>query len=231
MSRLFFGTPEGIKEGQKFPDRKALIAAGLHRSTMHGIDGNGNEGVAAIVLSGGYEDDIDWGDEIIYTGHGGNDPQTGQQIADQSWQDHGNKGLVVSKLRNFPVRVIRGYKHNSQFSPDSGYKYGGLYNVVDHWEEIGKSGFTICRFKLIKADKILDKESDEVKEGVVVLVEPLGKDSKWFSIGVEPPESLQAQRLSSDSTFAKKLIGKKPGEVIDFGNGFKVLEIKRYMSD
>ena len=109
MSKLFFGTPEGIKEGQKFPDRKSLIASGLHRSTMHGIDGNGNEGVASIMLSGGYEDDVDWGDEIIYTGHGGNDPKTKEQIADQSWQDNDNKGLVVSKLRNIPVRVIRGF--------------------------------------------------------------------------------------------------------------------------
>src|SRR5210317_274022 len=106
---LIFGTPEGVKEGQKFPNRRALIEAGLHRSTMHGIDGNGNEGVTAIVLSGGYEDDVDLGDEIIYTGHGGNDPNTKEQIADQSWDDHGNKGLVVSKLRNLPVRVIRGY--------------------------------------------------------------------------------------------------------------------------
>ena len=226
MSKLFFGIPEGINEGQKFPNRKALITAGLHRSTMHGIDGNGNEGVAAIVLSGGYEDDIDWGDEIIYTGHGGNDSQTGQQVADQSWNDHGNKGLVVSKLRNLPVRVIRGYKHSSQFSPDNGYKYGGLYNVVDHWEEIGKSGYTICRFKLIKLSSILEKEIDKVKLGVIVL----GKEPKWFSIGVEPPSSLNAQRLSSEGAFAKQLIGRKPGATINFGNGFKVLEIKRYMS-
>ena len=230
MSRLFFGTPEGINEGQKFSNRKELIDAGLHRSTMHGIDGNGNEGVAAIVLSGGYEDDIDWGHEIIYTGHGGNDAQTGQQIADQSWNDHGNKGLVVSKLKNLPVRVIRGYKHSSQFSPDSGYKYGGLYNVVEHWEEIGKSGYTICRFKLIKLSSILEKEIDKVKEGVIVLVEPLGKEPKWFSIGVEPPASLNAQLLSSECTFAKQLIGQKIGTTINFGNGFKVLEIKKYLA-
>lgn len=230
MNKLFFGTPEGIKEGQKFPNRKALITAGLHRSTIHGIDGNGNEGVAAIMLSGGYIDDIDWGDEIVYTGHGGNDPKTKEQVADQSWDDHGNKGLVVSKLRNLPVRVIRGFKHKSQFSPESGYKYGGLYNVVDHWKEIGKSGYTICRFKLIKHSSILDKENDEVKEGVIVLVEPFEKEPKWFSIGVEPPSSLNAQRLSSEGAFAKHLLGKKPGDTIDFGNGFKVLEIKRYMS-
>jgi SAD/SRA domain len=232
MSNLYFGTPEGIKEGQKFSDRKALIAAGLHRSTMHGIDGNGNEGVAAIMLSGGYIDDIDLGDEIIYTGHGGNDPKTKQQIADQSWDDHGNKGLVVSKHRNSPVRVIRGYKHKSQFSPISGYKYGGLFLVVDAWDEIGKSGYAICRFKLIKQDSILENKIDKVKDGVLVLLHAKrSKDPKWFSIGVEPPKALNAQRISIEGKFAQHLIGKKPGDILDFGNGFKVLEIKRYMSN
>ena len=54
---IFFGIPEGIKEGQVFKDRQSLIDANLHRSTMAGIDGNGEDGAAAIVLSGGYQDD------------------------------------------------------------------------------------------------------------------------------------------------------------------------------
>ena len=47
-----------------------------------------------------------------------------------------------------PVRVIRGFNHKSKFSPKSGYSYAGLYSVVDAWEEIGKSRFKICRFRL-----------------------------------------------------------------------------------
>lgn len=39
------------------------------------------EGAAAIVMSGGYEDDYDIGTEILYTGEGGNDPSTGKQVA------------------------------------------------------------------------------------------------------------------------------------------------------
>jgi putative restriction endonuclease len=34
------------------------------------------------VLSGGYVDDNDEGDVIIYTGQGGRDPATGRQIKD-----------------------------------------------------------------------------------------------------------------------------------------------------
>jgi len=37
-------------------------------------------GADSIVFSGGYEDDEHRGDEIIYTGHGGRDPNTGQGV-------------------------------------------------------------------------------------------------------------------------------------------------------
>ena len=121
---------------------------GFHRSWGVGIDGNRHEGASAVVLSGGYEDDLDLGNEIIYTGAGGNNPNTGKQVEDQSWENRGNAGLLFSMDQGLPVRVIRGYKHRSEFSPIKGYTYAGLYSVVDAWEEIGKSGFKICRFRL-----------------------------------------------------------------------------------
>ncbi len=230
MADLLFGEPHGIKEGSIFPDRKNLIIAGLHRSTMHGIDGNGNEGAAAIVLSGGYEDDKDLGDEIIYTGHGGNDPATGKQIDHQSWNDFGNAGLVVSEIRQLPVRVIRGFKHNSPFSPKSGYKYAGLFRVVDHWEEIGKSGYKICRFKLLKESAMLEESFPEVKEGVLVKVKQGNGVEKWFSIGHPSPPGTNAQRISVDGNLANNLIGSQVGDKLEFGVGFEILAIKRYLS-
>tara|TARA_B110000093_G_C12845055_1_gene356915 strand:+ start:17 stop:703 length:687 start_codon:yes stop_codon:yes gene_type:complete len=225
---IFFGIPEGIQEGQVFKDRQSLIDANLHRSTMAGIDGNGVDGAAAIVLSGGYQDDEDSGDKIIYTGHGGNDIATGAQVADQSWLSHGNSGLVVSKIRNLPVRVIRGYKHNSPLSPNKGYKFGGLYLVVDNWEDKGISGFIICRFKLLKLDVLLEKPAAIVKKGVLVLLENSEKKATWYSIGVEPPRD--EKKLSIEKSFAKHVLDKKIGDVINFGNGFTVLDIKKYMS-
>ena len=227
MSNLVFGNPFGIKEGEIFESRAELIKAGLHRYTVHGIDGNGNDGASAIVLSGGYEDDVDLGDEIIYTGHGGNDTNTGKQIDDQSWESPGNKGLIISQRKQLPVRVIRSFKHNSVFSPKTGYKYGGLYKVVDHWDELGKSGFHICRFKLVKED-VLDKVTNyAIEEGCLILLEPTGKEPKWFSIGVDAPN---AQKISSQSKMANLLINKHTGDNISFGNGFKILKVRKYLS-
>lgn len=66
-----------------------------------------------------------------------------------------------SLLSYMPVRVIRGYKHNSKFSPKTGYTYAGFYRVVDAWEEKGKSGFKICRFKLYYSGNNSERKGPE----------------------------------------------------------------------
>lgn len=46
---------------------------GVHRPHVAGIHGREAHCAYSIVLSGGYEDDVDNGDEFIYTGSGGRD--------------------------------------------------------------------------------------------------------------------------------------------------------------
>ena len=53
-----FGHIDGIAVGEIFEDRKHLRASGIHAPMMAGIWG-AQEGAYSIVLSGGYEDDID----------------------------------------------------------------------------------------------------------------------------------------------------------------------------
>ena len=57
----------------------------MHRKWLSGIDyrpaKDGEEAVAtALVSSGGYEDDEDDGDELWYTGSGGNDLLSSRRI-------------------------------------------------------------------------------------------------------------------------------------------------------
>ena len=101
-------------------------------------------------MSGGYEDDEDYGVEIVYTGHGGNDPATGRQIADQTLESSGNRALAHNTLSGHPVRVIRGMSGDPQYSPASGFRYDGFFRVDDHWEETGRAGFKVIRFTLTK---------------------------------------------------------------------------------
>jgi putative restriction endonuclease len=149
MTDRTFGELPEYPEGTIFEDRAALSKAGVHRPRQAGICGGKNEGAESIVLSGGYEDDFDNGDVITYTGHGGNIPRTATQYMDQEL-DRQNMALVVSCDNRTPVRVIRGSKHKSKWSPESGYVYSGLFRVIRWWEQRGKSGFKVIRFELRK---------------------------------------------------------------------------------
>ena len=144
------------KAGDAFADRHALRLAGVHRPPIAGICGTKKTGAESIVLNGGYVDDVDSWSTVIYTGHGGNDTGTGRQVSDQSWDSPGNAALVASERTVSPVRVVRGYKGVTVYSPRSGYRYDGLYVVTRHWEEIGKDGFKICRFALELIDESYD---------------------------------------------------------------------------
>jgi putative restriction endonuclease len=144
-----FGDISEVPVGTLYPDRQGLSRAGIHRPTQAGISGSGEEGADSIVLSGGYEDDEDFGDVIVYTGHGGQDQVTRKQVADQELTRQ-NLALAVSMQRGLPVRVIRGSTHQSKFAPPSGYRYDGLYTVESYWHEEGASGFTVWRFRLVR---------------------------------------------------------------------------------
>lgn len=69
-NRIFGEIPE-VSVDRVFATRKALSRARVHRPTQAGISGAEKEGADSIVLSGGYEDDQDFGNVIVYTGHGG----------------------------------------------------------------------------------------------------------------------------------------------------------------
>src|ERR1700693_5013850 len=107
MAQRTFGEIAGYREGRAFESREALSESGIHRPMQAGISGAAEEGADSIVLSGGYEDDVDEGNEIVYTGHGGRDPGTGQQVSDQQFV-RGNAALARDKVMGLPVRVSRG---------------------------------------------------------------------------------------------------------------------------
>jgi len=100
-----FGEIVEVTPGELFESREALAKAGVHPPTVAGISGSQTEGADSIVLSGGYEDDEDFGDEIIYTGAGGQ--SKGKQVRDQALKGV-NLALARSKIGNLPVRVTRG---------------------------------------------------------------------------------------------------------------------------
>ena len=147
---MTFGAIEGVGAGSNFKSRRELYDAGVHRTLQAGIVGRQKDGAESVVLSGGYVDDEDFGDVIVYTGDGGQNDK-GQQVSDQDFEGK-NQALFRNHLEDVPVRVIRGASHRSDHSPTDGYRYDGLFRVERCWREKRSHGFLVCRYRLIKIE-------------------------------------------------------------------------------
>jgi len=150
------GYVAGICVNQRFYARSEMSCVGMHLMPVAGIEiisrdvtGLGIPIAASIVCAGCYEDDKDSGDELIFTGEGGNDLLGNKkQVAAQELR-RGNEALVGNIRLGLPVRVTRKNK-------DKHGIYGivlifdGLYDVVEYWLEPGKEGHLVYRFRLVR---------------------------------------------------------------------------------
>ncbi|CAJ1941934.1 unnamed protein product [Sphenostylis stenocarpa] len=149
------GAIPGIMVGDLFLFRMELCVVGLHGQIQAGIDylpasvsPSGEPIATSVIVSGGYEDDLDDGEVIIYTGHGGQGKNSSKQIADQKLEG-GNLALERSMHYGVEVRVIRGMRYEGSASGSGRvYVYDGVYKIVDQWVDKGKSGFDVFKFKL-----------------------------------------------------------------------------------
>jgi putative restriction endonuclease len=163
MPERTYGEIVGYPPGSTFGNRIELAASGVHRPRQGGICG-GQDGAESIVVSGGYVDDEDDGDQVIYTGQGGRDPNTGKQIANQELT-LGNAGLARSRVEGYLVRLIRGAGGDPDRSPARGLRYDGLFRVADFWHETGRDGFRVWRFRLVAHGEasLIEAELDEAR--------------------------------------------------------------------
>ncbi|KAA8522168.1 hypothetical protein F0562_012841 [Nyssa sinensis] len=150
------GAVPGVEVGDEFQYRVELALVGIHRLLQAGIDYMKHGGVivaTSIVASGGYADDLDNADVLIYSGQGGN--MKGPRQPEDQKLERGNLALKNSILAKNPVRVIRGFKETK--APDSSdaraklvatYTYDGLYTVEKYWQEPGPHGKLVFKFEL-----------------------------------------------------------------------------------
>ncbi|CAI0436598.1 unnamed protein product [Linum tenue] len=150
------GSIPGIEIGDVFFFRMELCVLGMHGQAQAGIDylpgsqsSNGQPIATSIIVSGGYEDDEDAGDEITYTGHGGQD-KFGKHCVHQKLEG-GNLAMERSMHYGIEVRVIRGFKYEGSISSKI-YVYDGLYKIHHYWFDMGKSGFGVYKFKLSRIE-------------------------------------------------------------------------------
>uniref|UniRef100_A0A8B9LLJ1 E3 ubiquitin-protein ligase UHRF n=1 Tax=Astyanax mexicanus TaxID=7994 RepID=A0A8B9LLJ1_ASTMX len=167
-----YGPVPGVPVGTLWKFRVQVSESGVHRPHVAGIHGRSNDGAYSLVLAGGYEDDVDDGNEFTYTGSGGRDLSGNKRTAEQSCDQkltNMNRALALNcnapvndkdgaEAKDWkagkPVRVVRsskGRKH-SKYSPEDGNRYDGIYKVVKYWPEKGKSGFLVWRYLLKRND-------------------------------------------------------------------------------
>jgi putative restriction endonuclease len=152
------GEVPGIPEGTTFRSRREAFDLEVHRQLQAGIAGTAERGAESVVVSGGYEDDEDYGSWLWYTGQGGQENET--QIRDQTF-DRGNAALRTSRDEGLPVRVIRRIGPKRSTGAEAQYRYDGLFRVEEVCREMGRSGFLVCRFKLVKlaTEEVLSVEA------------------------------------------------------------------------
>nr|XP_043613086.1 histone-lysine N-methyltransferase family member SUVH9 [Erigeron canadensis] len=171
------GAIPGIHVGDVFFFRMELCVVGMHGQVQAGIDylsssqsSNGEPIATSVIVSGGYEDDEDNGDVIVYTGHGGQDKHS-RQVLHQKLEG-GNLGMERSMHYGIEVRVIRGFKYEGSPSGKV-YVYDGLYKIVESWFDVGKSGFGVFKFKLVRMENQLEMGSAVFKFADTLRTRPL----------------------------------------------------------
>ncbi|CAN4091025.1 unnamed protein product [Withania somnifera] len=173
------GAIPGVLIGDVFFFRMELCVVGLHGQAQAGIDyvpasqSSNREPIAtSVIVSGGYEDDQDGGDVIIYTGHGGQDKYSRQCVHQKL--ECGNLALERSMHYGIEVRVIRGFKYEGSGSASGKvYVYDGLYRIVECWFDIGKSGFGVYKYKLVRIENQEDMGSAILRFAQNLRIRPL----------------------------------------------------------
>lgn len=156
------GEVPGIPEGTTFRSRREAFDLEVHRELQAGIAGTATRGAESVVVSGGYEDDEDYGSWLWYTGHGGQ--EGGRQVRDQTFDSRtgrGNAALRTNMFEGLSVRVIRSVNSEQSADSEAKYRYDGLFRVDETLQEKGRSGYLVCRFKLIKlaTEEVLSVEA------------------------------------------------------------------------
>ncbi|KAJ3684351.1 hypothetical protein LUZ61_013515 [Rhynchospora tenuis] len=144
------GPVPGVQVGDIFYFRMEMCAVGLHALPMAGIDsmiGRTNPIAIAIVSSGGYDNDDDDVDVMVYTGQGGNS-RNEKKRGDQKLE-RGNYAMEQSDIWKNPIRVIRSRKDPFSRS-NKVYIYDGLYRIKRSWTETSKFGFKAFKHKLVR---------------------------------------------------------------------------------
>ena len=155
-SAAFYGEGD-LVNGQRWPSRIAMVSVGAHGRTVAGIHGHRLSGAYAVVMGlhgqgQGYYADRDLRDRVWYLGtaqpkknerdkrqiqesdgESGSDDENEEDEGDEKLPTSDTLKLFASIRSGNPVRLFRSSKlpRINLLRPLQGYRYDGLYKVVD----------------------------------------------------------------------------------------------------
>ncbi|KAL1879184.1 hypothetical protein Daus18300_001763 [Diaporthe australafricana] len=137
----------GLTPGDWFPLKIIARFRGAHADTIRGISGDRGRGAYCIVVSGQYDEDLDEGDMLYYSGEAADKNEDPHHVIERAT----NASLVQSWTLGGPMRVLRSASKGERgrhYSPQCGIRYDGLYNVIGVEERHNVKGGLYQRFKL-----------------------------------------------------------------------------------
>ncbi|KAM3845234.1 E3 ubiquitin-protein ligase UHRF2 isoform 2-T2 [Vipera latastei] len=209
-----YGPIPGVPVGATWKFRVQVSEAGVHRPHVGGIHGRSNDGAYSLVLAGGFEDEVDRGDEFTYTGSGGRDLSGNKRIGEHSFDQtltHMNRALALNcdaplddkngaESKNWragkPVRVVRSSKGRriSKYAPEEGNRYDGIYKAI-HYNTVQMIRSKIDKLRSIPQLAFVVKYWPEIgKCGFLVWRYLLRRDdaepAPWTTEGIERSKKL-----------------------------------------
>ena len=132
-----------LSNGQWFPTQLTTVRDGAHGATQGGISGKFGAGAYSCIMTGqsGYPDE-DNGDVVLYCGTDSDDGT----VTDRTQ-------MMLDSIKNGrPVRFIRKSTLRSQWAPEVGYRYDGLYDVQSFEKLVVKDNPKAARhcFRLVR---------------------------------------------------------------------------------
>ncbi|MED6119582.1 hypothetical protein PIB30_013016 [Stylosanthes scabra] len=176
------GSVPGVEVGDEFQYRVELAIVGLHQSIQSDIDyvmHNRKTLAMSIIVLGGYGDESEDSDVLIYTSLVGNN--TDKEVEDQKLKQ-GNKALRNSIEEKNPVRVIR--TTESMDETGKKYVYDGQYLVETCWQDKELQCTSVLRFRLRRIPdqpkpswkEVRKSERLRAKQGLIVQDVSNGKE-------------------------------------------------------
>ncbi|EFN86843.1 uncharacterized protein LOC105181060 [Harpegnathos saltator] len=144
VTSCWYGSIPKFPSGSWWGIRMDCSRDGVHNPFNADVD-EGSFGAASVCTSqANMNEDVDFGDFLTLTG----------QVYHK--EQLSTDPFIHNYKNQIPLRLIRSYNLQNDIAPNTGYRYDGLYIVIDYWIATNADGIQYNKFALMR---LTDQES------------------------------------------------------------------------